>query len=316
MKISEFLGRDKEVKKPPHAIAKELRKRQLDMMDYGVIGSSKPIPRDHTTDAVKLPHLLRYSGSVLAHFRTFRGVLNEPREFQIVDRVGQLANEDDPKGDVIYQQEGPDHVYYFAHHLTGPYLNSWAAALDNVETGKPYLNIAFAQTNQFVPRGGWHCSYYYLEYDDTSLRVINSSNLQPEKDMTINFWYSLKRLDGRTFLENFPACENTKAYISLTEERETEGFKEFVFRHDALSHAEEKAKIKYRDDLAERYSRFLIDKGNRKFSIVEVGTVELGDRKHWVYTGSEQAEIPERVSIGEKVKQPVFKLAFNPVSTK
>ena len=278
-----------------HEIAREIRDVQLNAIDFGVIGSHHDIPSQASKKASKLPTLLLYSGSIRNHFQTLRGVLSEPREFQIVDQVGQPWRDDVPDGDVIYRMESRNPIYYFTSHLTSPYLNSWAAAIDNLRSGKPFLCIAILQNNESHD-GIWEMAYNFTDHNDmTSDNNVSMSNLYPERQMILQFWYSPKRLSAKYLFNNFPCAKVVKEHLSLVGDKENSDFRQIVFHFDGKRYADrEEHDHIWRDDLPERYAAFLHKRGDFDFSIVEIGTTTLGGQKHWIYTGSEVARIEER----------------------
>src|SRR5688572_4112650 len=68
---------------PPDETAVILRDLQLDMMNYGVLGSNTEIPQAENNRAVTLPHLLGYSQTVQRHFDAMRGILHAPTRFAV-----------------------------------------------------------------------------------------------------------------------------------------------------------------------------------------------------------------------------------------
>lgn len=276
----------------PHEIAKYIRDVQLNMFDYGVIGSNTDLPQGPDPKAVKLPHLLRYSPTILQHMQTLIGILQSPREFQVTNQPDSWDESQRPDGDIIYSAEGKNHVYYFANHLMSPYLNSWAAAIDSLEKDIPSMHVYIMQENEKA-KGIWTVDYNCRYFDSTHKNNI-ASNFYPERDMVLNFTYSPTRLNGEFFSKNHHArvVQDRLTYIG---EKTTGDFRSFIYGFNALSLAESEAKQDYIKDLAERYSGFLRQKGNIEYAVVEVGTVTLNGKKHWVYTGSEQSgiEVPE-----------------------
>lgn len=73
--------------------------------------------------------------------------------------------------------------------------------------------------------------------------------------------------------------------------------------HDAKKHANQKVidsiiQIATNgQELDALFRDFLRKKGSSRFSIVEIGTAVIDGRKHWIYTGSEQARVAERATL-------------------
>jgi len=135
-------GKIKEQVLSKHETAKAIREKTLDMLHFGSGGSDKPLPTEPTKDAVKIPVLLRYSKDTRDHYQTLLGVLSAPREFQITEKPNERWREDEPSGDVVHHTEKTGDVYQLAHHLTSPYLNSFASGLEKMGRNEPYLNIS------------------------------------------------------------------------------------------------------------------------------------------------------------------------------
>lgn len=292
----------------PHEIAKQIRDIELNAIDYGARGSEYEIPNQLDRKATKLPTLLQYSRPVLNHLQTLRGILSSPREFQIVDSPNLSWRDENPDGDVIYRKEGPNHVYYFAHHLTSPYLNSWSAGLDNLARGEPFLGLAILENNDKM-KGLWQSSYNYSDHDETSDDSISMSHLYPEREMALQFWFSPKRLSAKSLFENFPSSKNLRDHLSLVGEKMSGDFRHVILNFDGKRMADfEEREHMWRDDLTERYVDLLRKRGNFDFSVVEIGKTQLGGEKHWVYTGSDISRVEEKSS--DRVRSAVTKLSW------
>jgi len=290
-------------------IARQIREIQLNAIDLGVLGSSQDIPSETNKKAIKLPILLHYSSTIRKHFQTLRGVLYEPREFQVVDKTGQPWRNDVPDGDVIFRMEGRNPVYYFATHLTSPYLNSWAAAMDSLSSGRPFLNIAILRNNSSHD-GIWKMVYNFTDHKDaTSNNNVSMSNLYPERQMALQFWYSPKQLSAKYIFDKFPCAEIVKEHLNLVGDKKVSNFRQVIFHFDGKRFAdrEEHDRV-WRDDLPDKYAAFLRKRGNFDFSVVEIGTTTLGGQKHWIYTGSEVARVEEKS--GERVSNTIRQVAW------
>lgn len=294
----------------PHEIAKYIRDVQLNMFDYGVIGSNTDLPQGPDPKAVKLPHLLRYSPTILQHMQTLIGILRAPRDFQITNQpdTGWMGKK--PDGDVIYSKNGKNHEYEFAHHLTSPYLNAWAAAFDKLAKEEPMLITYIIQQNE-LDNGTWYMGYRCRYWSNPNPNTIGS-NYFPERDKVLNFMYSPIRLDGKSMYKKMGFAPVVRDRVTFMGEVQKGNFRSFIYHFDALSFADLEAKQSYVDDLAERYSSFLRKKGNVEFAIVEVGTVTLNGKKHWVYTGSEQSgiEVPEEQNVPKAAR--ILQRLFTP----
>ncbi len=272
----------------PDETAMLIRQRQLDMMNYGVLGSDIEIPNRDNSKAITLPHLLGYSHRLNHHFDVMRGVLHAPNQFQITPYNG-LHSDETIEGDVLYHQEGKNHIYSISNNVISPFTNPFIAAGDN-----PMLYIYIIQDNN-RKHGTWGASYHYLARNRLSEDNIGSSFLFPEKHMTLNFWYSPKQLTGKDIYDytkgDFETSRKNTKYIG---EEKREGFRKFNFHFDAAATAEtlESEPMPHSSDIEK--AEFLRQKGDVEFSVVEVGTVMLGGKKHWVYTGSEHAQVAKK----------------------
>lgn len=289
-----------------HEIAKQAREVELNAMDFGVLGTDKLIPDAPDKKSTKLPHLLRYSPTILKHFETLRNILAEPKEFKIVDRVGMSWTDDVPDGDVIFRMEGKNPVYYFTHHLTSPYLNAWSAAISTYLSGEPYLCVAILQNNEKMS-GLWQSVYSFSDHSEVSENNVAMSNLYPERHMALQFWFSPTKLTPNDFLEKFPSSQVVRDHLKLVGEKTDSGFRQIILHFEGKKYAEKELRDRiWRDDLPDIYAALLNKRGDFDFSIVEIGTAILGGKKHYVYTGSETA----RVHVKEESKVKNVSLQF------
>lgn len=273
---------------PPEDIAKIVRDRQLDIFNFGVLGSDVEVPDKHNSKATKLPNLLRYSPKVIKHMQAMIGIFSSPKAFEI--ETGKFYH-DNLTADVLYCKEGQNHVFYFTHNTIQHYLNG---LIMSNKSGEGYSDLIVSILQENERRAGkWIADYNFFDFstDETFERSFPGGNLHPERQMLLSFWFSPKKLDGIYFLKNYPSSQIVKDHLSFTGEKKASGFRFFNFHYDSLSHADKEEKMPYIEDLAVRYSSFLRKKGNIDFSIVEIGIVTLDGVKHWIYTGSEQASI-------------------------
>lgn len=288
----------------PEAIARIVRDRQLDIFNFGVLGSDVEVPDKQNPKATKLPNLLRYSPKVIKHMQTMIGIFSSPRAFET--ETGKFYH-DNVTADVLYCKEGQNHVFYFTHNTIEHYLNG---LIIGNESGEGYSDLIVSILQENERRGGtWITDYNFFDFstDETQGRSFPGGNLHPEQQMLLSFWFSPKKLDGSHFLKNYPSSQIVKDHLTFTGEKKVSGFRFFNFHYNSLSHADKEEKMPYIEDLAVRYSSFLRKKGDIDFSIVEIGTVTLGGVKHWVYTGSEQAsiQVKEERKVGVSSLNPI-----------
>ena len=184
-----------------------------------------------------------------------------------------------PDVDIVFKQEGKNPVYYFAANVFQEHQ-----ALFGEDT---HLNIAIVQDNESVSR--WISSYHSLVfYDSISPDSYGSSNLYPDHTLLLNFWFVPEALDGQQILDKLPMAKVVRDNIRFVGSTIRNGLTHFDFVYDALAQAEVEAETPYVDDLAEKFSTFLRERGNFTFSIVEAGLVSIDGKKHMIYTGSEK----------------------------
>ncbi len=298
--INRLFGKNPERKANlnPEDIARIVRDRQLDIFNYGVLGSDIEVPNKQNSKATKVPHLLKYSPKVLKHMQTMIGIFSSPKAFET---ESAKFYHDETTADVLYCKEGKNHVFYFTHTSIEAYLNGLMMGTNNEVYSD--LIVSIMQENE-IRNGVWMADYNFIDFstDETLERSFPGGNLHPEQQMLLSFWFSPKKLDGNYFLKNYPSSQIVKDHLSFTGEKKASGFRYFNFHYDSLSHANKEEKMPYIEDLAIRYSSFLRKKGNIDFSIVEIGTITLDGTKHWIYTGSEQASIKvkEEKEVGVK----------------
>lgn len=290
-----------------HTTARELRDRSLDILDFGVISSTSEVPNKHDSKATKLPYLLRYSPIINSHMNNLRRILSSPREFQIVDKPGQAWRSDLPDGDVIYRRERKNHVYYFTHDLSSEDLNPFLAAFNSLKENDPFLCVSIVKINEGTHKHLWDLGYFFSIHDETSNINIKASNLSPERDMVLNFWFSPRRMDGEEIFKKFPTCEFVKGYLTFVGTEDIQGFRHHIIHYNALGQAEVEEKSNYIYDLAYQYSSYLRRKGNLQFSIVEIGKIKLHSQSYWVYTGSEQSGLEQKEASWEHGRIRQFK---------
>lgn len=150
-----------------------------------------------------------------------------------------------------------------------------------------HLNIAIVQDNESVSR--WISSYHSLVfYDSISPDSYGSSDLYPDHTLLLNFWFVPEALDGQQILDKLPMAKVVRDNIRFVGSTIRNGLTHSDFVYDALAQAEVEAETPYVDDLAEKFSTFLRERGNFTFSIVEAGLVSIDGKKHMIYTGSEK----------------------------
>jgi len=304
----------KEQQLPDDEVAKIIRQSILDLIEIGVVGSDEEIPSEPHKKAVKLPVLLRYSTPVKQHFATLKSILSAPREFRIVDaqQVGQIW-EGDPDGDALKTFENKNVVYYIANHLTSGHVNAWAAALEGLRNMKPLLYVSILKDNH---KGGvWKLGYYYLEwFNPLSPRLIGSTELRPERQTTLEFWFSPQRMTPDEMLQQMYISPNLRDHLSVGSDEIQDGFRRVLIAFDAERYANTVEESREVNDQHLKKARFLRDRGNYRFAIVELGVKTIGGQQFWVYSGSEtdsiQVQVSEKQPAGVAKLVPAVRTAF------
>lgn len=314
----QFLSREqgKEQLASPDEIARNIRSTLLDMMQYGVSGSNNRIPTESQQGAIPLPTLLRYSQKTLAHYKTLQGILRAPRDFSIVDAdkvddSGYTFSEEPetPDGDILKQDVGDGQLeYQFAHHLTSPFMNGFAAAVDTLSKEKPYLGVTIAH----IQRDDlWKVYYGFSKYYSTNIYMDDylekrkqslfssigeaaHSKVFPDKNALLTMAFSLKSCTPEDLLSLY-FNPSTQHMISFVERKIVGKFEVTTF----VLHAQKALEYFKKDDDRHRTSREALFKGNEpeiaileergdiEFSIVKLGIKTIGTSTYHVYSGSE-----------------------------
>lgn len=298
-----------------HEMAKALREEALDMFEFGVVASDKKIPHEVQRGAVKIPVLLHYSPEIRNHYQTLVGVLNSPREFQIVERPEMKWNGNLPDGDVIYEDEGNGDVYTFTHHLTSPYLNGLAAGLDKLQKMEPWLWICLRRFKD----GVWSVHYGYSEgirYNIFDVDYVEGSYpidkkavgrfakiTQPQRTYLVNFVFSAQPLKTAYFIK-MGFAPLVEPFLHETGRKRVGAFEVHQIGFDAKGMAEKLQRedgydprpgVKHSHNSRHIYA--LKKDGNREFSIVKLGVTQIGNQAYHIYSSSEQPFVREQVIV-------------------
>lgn len=317
---------------PTHQVANQLREAWLDMFYFGVTGSDKPIPNEPSREATRLPSILHYSDRTSTHFQRLADILRVPREFKITETPNGEWRDVIPDGDVIYRKEDDKDLYYFPHELSSPYLNPVAAVLDKLYGDDAYLDVSLMRK----PSEVWNMTYYLGFWGRTNIfepdypEVIyqrdnrgfggNGSLVHPERAFLLEYIFSGQKLPASWFVENgYPPY--TTRYLSAQSEEKVGKFRviNLAFNAEAMAaalrkkdHLDPRPGVIHTNNSAEIHA--LEKDGNREYSIVELGSVRIGNLSYHVYSGAEQPLVKEREfrpvskpqTVPNPFRQPVF----------
>jgi hypothetical protein len=276
-----------------HGLAQQIRDRTLDALDFGVIASETQLPHQLSDKTIRLPFLLRYSSQLISHMNNLRSILANPHEFELTTSQGGNWGCDKLAYNIVYESAGLDHIYYFNHPLLADTTASLEASPNSIFENEPFIDVAIVNVGEKKRHGFWLTSYRYSVYDSISPRNISGSDLQPEKSMLLNFWFSPKRLTGKQIQDYFYLSAHTRRYIEFLETKDQQGFRYHLYRHKAALHANSFQKFKSHWAEEPRVINSLLRKGDRDFTVVEIGTIDLAGQNYYIYTGSEQSGINE-----------------------
>ena len=229
-----------------------------------------------TNDGVssRFKNVLGYSDLTLKQAKALSKILSSPRKGAISNNFQDIGTIN-KNVDMVFQLESLNPVYYFSANIADWHKKQTKDAL--------FLNISILQENK-VSNGDWLLSYIMASFDSTAPINVGSSELYPEKQMLLNFWFTKNQLDSQTALKTF----SLRKHIRYAGSTLREGLLHLDFQYNGIEHAEAEARRSYIGNLAQKHSRFLKKRGNFTFSVVEIGTTQIGNKKHWVYTGSEK----------------------------
>lgn len=233
------------------------------------------------TSGERTSHLnqsLGLSNQTLKQAKAFSKILSSARidamsnDFQDIGHVNKDV-------DIVFQLESVNPVYYFAANIANWHKEQTKGAL--------FLNISIVQENKMAD-GNWLASYIMAGHDSTASINVGASELYPEKQMLLNFWFTKNQMEGPEILKILSGPKTLRKHILFAGTVLRNGIMHIDFQYDGLEHAQSEARRAYIGNLAQKHSKFLKKRGNFTFSILELGTTNIGGRQHWVYTGSEK----------------------------
>lgn len=256
-----------------------VRNALLHLLRFGTSGSNDPIPMfEH---GLALKHVLGYSSSTMTHFNVLYQGWRQARSNRVSSDYGDLKKEAG-LSDMVVRQEGECPTVY----LTEKVLHPLKRSLPN-DDGENLAVVLF-QDNERMD-GTWVADYDFSPSDPASRFAIgDTSKLQPEKAMLLQFWFAPWQL-SRNQVEEY-ACQAglKREFLKFNSETELGHFRQFKFEYNTLSREEAEARANNRN--SEKQHKRRPDHDNFLLSVVQLGTVLIGNQKYYVYTGSEVLE--------------------------
>lgn len=258
----------------------EVAKITRGMLLSGVHGSDKTIDVRNSDEGIPLARLLEYSHSTRKYSSALRSMLGSLRT-NAVSGNGHDLYDIGSGVDLVYKMENGGPVYYFTPNVTHPHERY--LYVDSISGSIQLRNSAGQAT--------WMVNLYVIDGGLTSIYRIATSELYPEKNMLLNFWFSKFPMRGPDILKNLSLSATEKEYISFENAVMWKGFTlyQYLFKGDLLANVATLNRRMFGEYNAQAVT-VLRRRANFRFSIVLLGTTEIGGLRHWVYTGSERVE--------------------------
>lgn len=269
----------------PHETAEQIRKTTLNLLLYGATSSGDSIPTSHLEREANLASLLQYSPRTQTHARKLANALNAPTNFSIVSRVGSVPDEASPEGNVLYTQEGlvnPTHIYSFVHPETPAHLNTAYMLEELRKKQKPYTAIkiigkpsSWATFYSHTPRIANETPDSYLKKQEKSFGIFTYFS----RRFLLGFVFTPIGLSAKDFAKKFGCSIREQAAVTKLRQETHQGFESITLQLDS-----KRLSTLQTDPFVLRESGTL---GDQIATVVNIGTVEIGNLRYGVWTGSE-----------------------------
>lgn len=262
--------------------AMEVKRTVVGMMLNGVISSSKDVTDaldSNSGEVMSINKLLEYSDLTRKHLKVERLTLSMlPKNPTVSEDYDHLHSSG---ADIVYNGNGGD-FFNMGHYVKYNFLfYSQEEAYTSIS-----INRLLKWSEKF-----WEVKYGCVVHDSNERHKSpwTGSMVYPERDMLLNFLFSPIQLTHVQIMNYMGGSENFKKYTHFSGAYKWNGFKHIQFLYEGDKLGRIYARLKDHPN-SMREGKALVERGDFRFSIIELGTAMIGGVKHWIYTGSERIE--------------------------
>ncbi len=303
-------GNKKENVLSNHEIAVQVCESVLDLGYFGVAESNKPILKEKAAGAVKLPELLRYSNTTTQHFRSMLGIVNSPKDYRIKSWERGISHYDlGGEADILHRSESIGDTYIIADHYNSLYVNAFSSSARDVNMEVNLIGFK---------EGIWSLRYIYFHwggatiFDSDFIDCHYNSSIksrgrfswfEPEKAFVLNYLMFPEPASAQDLLQFAGYGDKYLNYIQHAGRQKIGKFEitKYLFDSEGVRDMLNRNRVKYQDDRnpmfkPQDYEIYgLGQRKNNEFTVVKLGTVEIGNINYHIYSGSELPLLDDKV---------------------